>query len=112
VNLTNNGWFGEGAAQWQHAANAIFRAIENGLPLVRCTNNGLTCWVDANGRIREFFRDGRGSIYGKGFMTVQIPLRDSTDRRPTIYNRYGDWFGWSCVGVSVLVVLVRKLRGA
>src|SRR5438128_10831173 len=49
VNLTNNGWFGESAAQWQHAANAAFRAVENGLPLVRCTNNGLTCWVDAQG---------------------------------------------------------------
>jgi apolipoprotein N-acyltransferase len=36
VNLTNNGWFGDGAAQWQHAASALFRAIENGLPLVRC----------------------------------------------------------------------------
>ena len=47
VNLTNNGWFGESAAQWQHAANAVFRAVENGLPLVRCANNGLTCWVDA-----------------------------------------------------------------
>ena len=32
LNLTNNGWFGESAAQWQHAANAVFRAIENGLP--------------------------------------------------------------------------------
>src|SRR5262249_25713520 len=47
LNLTNNGWFGESAAQWQHAANAVFRAVENGLPLVRCANNGLTCWVDA-----------------------------------------------------------------
>ena len=50
LNLTNNGWFGESAAQWQHAANAVFRAIENGLPLVRCSNNGLTCWVDRQAR--------------------------------------------------------------
>jgi apolipoprotein N-acyltransferase len=35
LNLTNNGWFGESSAQWQHAAGAIFRAVENGLPLVR-----------------------------------------------------------------------------
>jgi apolipoprotein N-acyltransferase len=34
VNITNNGWFGEGAAQWQHGTSAVFRAIENGLPLV------------------------------------------------------------------------------
>ena len=44
LNLTNNGWFGESAAQWQHATSALFRAVENGVPLVRCTNNGLTKW--------------------------------------------------------------------
>ena len=43
VNLTNDGWFGEGAAQWQHAVTAVFRSVETHLPLVRCSNNGLTC---------------------------------------------------------------------
>ncbi|PYJ61568.1 MAG: hypothetical protein DME24_06155 [Verrucomicrobia bacterium] len=52
LNLTNDGWFGESAAQWQQAANAVFRAVENGLPLVRCTNNGLTCWIDSRGARR------------------------------------------------------------
>ena len=51
VNLTNNGWFGEGSAQWQHAAGAVFRTVENGVLLIRCSNNGLTCWMDAHGRI-------------------------------------------------------------
>jgi apolipoprotein N-acyltransferase len=37
VNLTNNGWFGDSSAQWQHAAAAVFRAVENGLPLIRCS---------------------------------------------------------------------------
>src|SRR5262249_37308270 len=53
LNLTNDGWFGESAAQWQQAANAVFRAVENGVPLVRCTNNGLTCWINARGAMRE-----------------------------------------------------------
>ncbi|MBC8094703.1 MAG: apolipoprotein N-acyltransferase [Akkermansiaceae bacterium] len=105
VNITNNGWFGESAAQWQHAANAILRAIENGLPLVRCSNNGLTCWVDAQGRIREVFRDSAGTIYGAGFMTAQVPLLEPGEKRPpTFYRRHGDWFGWSCLGFAVLAV--------
>ncbi|HLP76362.1 MAG TPA: apolipoprotein N-acyltransferase, partial [Candidatus Paceibacterota bacterium] len=106
VNITNNGWFGESAAQWQHAANAIFRAVENGLPLIRCSNNGLTCWVDAQGRIREIFRDRAGTIYGTGFMTAEIPLLNAGEKRaPTFYNRHGDWFGWSCLAFAGITVL-------
>ena len=94
VNLTNNGWFGEGAAQWQHAAAALFRAVENGRPLLRCANNGLTCWVDEYGRIREIFRDARGTIYGPGYMISQINLLSSGEHRSaTFYNLHGDVFG-------------------
>jgi apolipoprotein N-acyltransferase len=105
INLTNDGWFGNGAEQWQQAAGALFRAIENGVPLVRCCNNGLTCWTDAQGRIKQIENEG-GSVYGPGFITPKIPLRDPGDRRQTIYNLYGDWFGWSCCAVSgILFVL-------
>jgi apolipoprotein N-acyltransferase len=110
VNLTNNGWFGESAAQWQHAAGALFRAVENGLPLIRCSNNGLTGWVDARGRLRQVFRDDRGTIYGPGFMTAEIPLLARGEKRPpTFYHRHGDWFGWVCMGVAGLIV-VRRVR--
>ena len=111
VNLTNNGWFGEGAAQWQHAASAVFRAVENGLPLIRCSNNGLTCWVDGRGRVRQIFRDANNTVYGPGFMTAQIPLLDPGEKRPpTFYNQHGDWFGWGCVGIAALMVMRRILR--
>jgi apolipoprotein N-acyltransferase len=98
VNLTNDGWFGDGAAQWQQAAAAIFRAVENGVPLVRCSNNGLTGWADASGRLRDIFRDSAGSVYGPGATTIEIPLGER--RNPTFYNRHGDWFGWACVGIT------------
>lgn len=118
VNLTNNGWFGEGAAQWQHAACAIFRAVENGVPLVRCSNNGLTCWVDARGRIKEVFEAGKRDIYGPGFLVTHIPLlRPGEKRAPTFYHQHGDLFGWICVGITVLRllqigVLARKSRSS
>ena len=111
LNLTNNGWFGESAAQWQHAANAVFRAIENGLPLVRCTNNGLSCWIDAVGGMHEVYFPGSRDIYHAGFKIAEIPLRDTGRSRPeTFYHRYRDWFGWSNFGLSAAVICARFIR--
>jgi apolipoprotein N-acyltransferase len=105
VNLTNNGWFGESAAQWQHAASAVFRAVENGVPLVRCANNGLTCWVDAQGRMHEVFLPGTNDIYGAGFKLVEVPRRPPGGRVATPYRRHGDVFGWTCLAWAGLVVV-------
>jgi apolipoprotein N-acyltransferase len=111
VNITNNGWFGEGAAQWQHAAGAIFRAVENGLPLIRCSNNGLTGWVDSRGQLREVLRDDRGTIYGAGFLTAEIPLLGVGEKRaPTFYHEHGDRFGWGSAAIGGIMLLGRIVR--
>ena len=110
VNLTNDGWFGEGAEQWQHAASGVLRAVENGVPLVRACNNGLTCWIDDRGRMMEIFRDETGSVYGTGALTARIPLLAPGEKRVrTFYNEHGDWFGWLCVA-GVAPVLLARLR--
>jgi apolipoprotein N-acyltransferase len=103
VNLTNDGWFGNGAEQWQQAAAAIFRAVENGVPLVRCCNNGVTCRIDSRGALRQTFKDNTGGIYGTGSMTIELPLPDEKSS-PTFYNRHGDWFGWACVAVTIVLL--------
>ena len=99
-NLTNDGWFGESSEQWQHAAAAVFRAVENNLPLIRCANNGVTCLIDSHGRIQQLFADPSGNIHGRGAMTGEIPL--ATERPSTYYHRHGDWFAWSCVGLTAI----------
>jgi len=110
LNLTNDGWFGKGFAQWQQAANAFFRAVENGLPIVRCTNNGLTCWADKYGRLQKFFSNESGDVYATGFLIAEIPLLAPGEKRaPTFYRQHGDWFGWSCVVAAMgLLLLSRK----
>jgi apolipoprotein N-acyltransferase len=111
LNLTNDGWFGESAAQWQQAANAVFRAVENGLPLIRCTNNGLTCWIDSRGRIRQILGMESGDVYAPGFMTVKIPLLPEEQKlEPTVYRRRGDWFGWICVAWTALALVSRLVH--
>jgi len=111
LNLTNDGWFGESAAHWQQAANAVFRAVENGLPLVRCTNNGLTCWIDSRGRLQQILRSESGNEYAPGFLIARIPLfAAAPERALTFYHRHGDWFGWSCVAIALVAVIFRLAR--
>jgi apolipoprotein N-acyltransferase len=108
LNLTNDGWFGHSAAQWQQAANAVLRAVENGLAMIRCTNNGLTCWIDSHGRLREILQSESGDVYAAGFMVAKIPLLPAGQKRElTFYHRHGDWFGWGCVLLSAVAFAVR-----
>jgi apolipoprotein N-acyltransferase len=109
VNITNDGWFGESSAQWQHAANAAFRAVENGVPLVRCANNGVTCWIDSDGAMRDAGFDNPQDVYRAGFKIVTVPFPSA--RTTTFYNRHGDVFGWTCV-IIVAAVVAPMLAGA
>ncbi|HEV8542133.1 MAG TPA: apolipoprotein N-acyltransferase [Verrucomicrobiae bacterium] len=110
VNLTNNGWFGESAAQWQHAATAVFRAVENRVPLVRCANNGLTCWVDAAGAMHDIYFPGSNNIYKVGYKISEVSFLPSGERRLTFYTRYGDVFGWSCFTLTILALARTRRR--
>jgi len=110
VNLTNDGWFREGAAQRQQAACAVFRAVENGLPLVRCTNNGQTCWVNRFGTIVETWIDEEGSLYGPGWAVFSVQFHDRGEIPDTFFHRRGDVFGWVCVGWSLASLLLSCIR--
>jgi apolipoprotein N-acyltransferase len=110
VNITNDGWFGESAAQWQQAATGLFRAVENRVPLIRCCNNGLTCWIDGYGRIREILRDQQGKVYGQGYLRAEIPiLGPGQTHALTFYTKHGDIFGWGCLGISSALLVFRFL---
>ena len=101
VNITNDGWFREGAAQWQQAAGAIFRSVENGVPLVRCANDGLTCWIDSSGRLREMLEKPPHDIYSAGYLVARVPILFPGEKRAgTYYRLHGDVFGWEVRGGS------------
>lgn len=114
VNLTNDGWFGDSSEQWQHLANSVFRAVENGLPLIRCSNNGITGWIDGHGVVQQVFRTAAGNEYRAGSLMMEIPLRPAAEKSaPTFYQRHGNWFGWSCVTIIVIAFAgsLRKRQG-
>ena len=87
VNITNDEWFGNGAALYQHAAMSVFRAVENRVPLARCANTGLTLVADANGRVLATL-----PVFQPGVLVMELP-RSAVLGFPTPYTRFGDWPG-------------------
>ncbi|HJZ64026.1 MAG TPA: apolipoprotein N-acyltransferase [Candidatus Acidoferrum sp.] len=95
INISNDGWFGKSAAAEQHLRMARVRAVENRRWILRVTNSGITAAVDPYGRIFSSIpRDVRGA--------ADLPYDFRTDKTP--YTRFGDWFAWLCVMVSVILV--------
>ena len=96
LNLTNDAWYGRSSGPYQHFAIARTRAIEEGLPLVRVANNGISGVVDATGRVVA-----RTSLDGIGFADVALPA----PLPPTIYGELGDWLFFAMLGLGLLPAL-------
>ena len=104
VNVTNDGWFKESAGAYQHAACAVFRAIETRTPMIRCANNGLSGYVDTLGRIVDSIHGGpNDDIFITGWKTLTVPVPAADVARPlTFYVRYGDVFAFACIGLTLV----------
>ncbi len=108
VNQTNDAWFDRSAASRQHMANAVLRAVENCVPMVRCANTGVTCFIDQFGRIVEMLtRDGARTDF-KGFSVAEMRLVTG-DAPLTLYTRFGDWLFARPCAMVVLVIVVAGL---
>jgi apolipoprotein N-acyltransferase len=109
VTITNDAWFGRTAGAYQHAANSVFRAVENRRPLLRCANTGMTCVVDARGRIVKILEGApQEKIFVQGVLThtLQLPENPPT----TFYTRHGNVFAWSCSALSALAIALCALK--
>jgi apolipoprotein N-acyltransferase len=101
VNLTNDGWFGRSSGPYQHFQQARVRAIEEGLPLVRAANTGISAVVDPLGRIVRFLPLGH-----EGVLDASLPR----PLEPTVYARFGDGPAGLMVLAAFALVLWRRLR--
>ncbi|MDB6113152.1 MAG: lnt [Lacunisphaera sp.] len=109
--LTNDAWFGEGGAAYQHAASSVLRAVETRRPVIRSGNGGWSGWIDEFGNIRATVVDDRGSIYFRGYATLDVTRDARWRERQSFYTEHGDWFLLVCAGLAtVAYYLVLGLR--
>lgn len=81
LNVTNDGWYGASAGPYQHFASARIRAVEEGLPLVRAANTGISGVIDSYGRVRASL-----GLLEEGVVDSALPVA----LPPTLYARLGD----------------------
>jgi len=95
VNISDDGWYGDTSAPWQHLNMARMRAIENRRWLLRDTNNGVTAVIDPYGRVRQSIP--RHQIDA---LPAQYGFREDI----TFYTAHGDVFAWLCAILSLGMV--------
>ena len=101
LNITNDGWYGVSTGPYQHFQAARMRAVEQGLPLVRAANNGISGVIDPVGRVLAYLPlDAVG--------VLDAPLPDPLPG-PTLYARWGDWT-LLCILLPLFVQLAWQLR--
>jgi apolipoprotein N-acyltransferase len=109
VNITNDAWYKEGSAPYQHFAASVFRSVENRVYLARAANTGISGFIDPAGRILGRVCDTRGKeIFVSGYLSRNIYLSSG---RPTIYNRFGDFFVLLCLLLDIGVIIAALRKG-
>ena len=94
VNLSDDGWYGDTSAPWQHLNMARMRAIENRRWLLRDTNNGVTAVIDPYGRVTQSI--ARHTVDA---LPARFGFRDDI----TFYTEHGDVFAWACAILAVVL---------
>ncbi len=109
VNITNDGWFGRSTAPYQHLNLIRYRAIENGMPVARLANSGVSAFIDQYGHY-----DGNTEIFTDRVVQRKVPLKT----RDTLYSRIGDTVEMFLLGffavyliATLLLAFINRKRG-
>ncbi|MGC2424391.1 MAG: apolipoprotein N-acyltransferase [Nitrospirota bacterium] len=102
TSITNDAWFGNSGAPYQHFDMSVFRAVENRRAMVRAANTGISGVILPSGEVIA-----TTSIFKRDTMTAEVPLMEEK----TFYTLYGDIFGYFCSLITtcfIAIILYRR----
>jgi apolipoprotein N-acyltransferase len=101
INISNDGWYGDTSAAWQHLNMVRMRAIENHRWILRSTNTGVTAAIDPRGHVTMAApRHRRTSLH--------VPF--GYERDITFYAAHGDLFAYLCAALTIAALIYSLLR--
>lgn len=97
VNITNDAWFGDSPASYQHLSMVVFRAVENRVPIVRAANTGISAVIEPTGQVRQ-----QTDLFVRTW--IKDHIMPAIGPAP-FYTRYGDVFVYGCFLVVALALV-------
>jgi apolipoprotein N-acyltransferase len=101
VNISNDGWYGDTSAAWQHLNMVRMRAIENHRWILRATNTGVTAAINPNGRV---------TAAAPRHQRTSIRVHFAYENGLTFYAAHGDLFAYACAFITSLALIFSLMR--
>jgi apolipoprotein N-acyltransferase len=101
LNVTNDAWFGQTPGPYQHFAQARLRAVEEGLPLVRAANTGISAVIDSYGRVVDNL-----PLRVEGVLDSNLPVGAPA----TVYSRFGRFSLTATLAICLMPLIIRRRR--
>jgi apolipoprotein N-acyltransferase len=108
VTLTNDSWYLQTSGGAQHTAHSVFRAVENGLPLLRCGTTCESCLILPSGEITHLVTGANGERIARGATTIDVPV--SRNFTPTFYYKHPYFFSGLIILATFIAFLVTGLH--
>lgn len=105
--ITNDAWFGKSGAAAQHVQASVMRAVENGVPVVRSANTGISAFISNRGEILGQVQDAKGeTLFVTGRKTMALPI----EKKPTLFRRGGWIFPYAASALFLIMFGVLKFQ--
>ena len=102
LNISEDGWFGNSIGPYQHYSHSIFRSIEEGKPVIRSSNNGISAFINPKGQVI-----GKILATDKGF----IEIKSFKKSNKTIFSSHGNKIFFYFLSIYISLIFFFKIRG-